>query len=80
MVLLYKTIILKIIWKKGPKMQLEESDGSKDVPPLSCRGFFWISTFVENRVAGQNHNGLTVSTSFCSKFGFSFRDSLELPD
>lgn len=35
-------------------MQLEELGTSKDVPPLSSREAFELSTFVENRVAKLN--------------------------
>jgi hypothetical protein len=35
-------------------MQLEETGTSKDVPPLSSREAFELSTFVANRVAKLN--------------------------
>ena len=37
-------------------MQLEESGKSKDVPPLSSRGIFGLSTFVENKAAQLNRS------------------------
>lgn len=36
-------------------MQLEETGTSKDVPPLSSREAFELSTFVANRVAKLNN-------------------------
>ena len=41
-------------------MQLEELGSSKDVPPLSCRGDFELSTIVENRVIKLTENGLST--------------------
>jgi hypothetical protein len=63
-------------------MLLEESGSSKDVPPLSNRGFIELSTFVQNRVVKLNENGL----SYCKFIGrISYRsvrteDSQEVPD
>jgi len=42
-------------------MQLEETGTSKDVPPLSSREAFELSTFVVNRVAKLNNKKTTAS-------------------
>ena len=62
-------------------MQLEELGSSKDVPPLSCRGDFKLSTIVENRVTKLNDNGLNLlhfigSVLPCRQLA---RDSREVP-
>lgn len=53
-------------------MQLEESGTSKDVPPLSCRETFELSTFVENRVAKLNkteiNNCISTGSVFLRRF------------
>ncbi len=40
-------------------MQLEESGNAKDVPPLSCRGFLALSTFIADRVVLSGHKRRT---------------------
>ncbi len=63
-------------------MQLEELGSSKDVPPLSCRGFFGLSTIVENRVAKLNENGMIGCDSKSSILPRSLQASgaHEVPD
>lgn len=63
-------------------MPLEELGSSKDVPPLSCRGFFWLSTFVENRAAKLNEigmNGCIISSSVFTRF-LQAGGAYEVPD
>ena len=63
-------------------MQLEELGSSKDVPPLSCRGIFGLSTIVENKVAELNHRGKNVggTTHSVSLREFQVRGFHEVPD
>lgn len=42
-------------------MQLEDTDGSNDVPPLSCRGIVTSSRFVEKNTAQHIRSGKRIN-------------------
>ena len=62
-------------------MQLEETGTSKDVPPLSSREAFELSTFVANRVAKLNKTtNNCISTSSVFQRRIQSTGSHEVPD
>jgi len=62
-------------------MQLEETGTSKDVPPLSSREAFELSTFVAKRVAKLNITRINcISTGSIFLRRIQFNGSHEVPD
>ncbi len=62
-------------------MQLEETGTSKDVPPLSSREAFELSTFVANRVAKLNKTtNNCISTRSVFQRRIQSNGSHEVPD